>query len=111
MTSTPSADRWRRLIAGWRDSDTSVASFCAAHSVQPSSFYYWRRRLEEVSTASAAASSALALSFVEVTAERAPPTHASTYEVLLPNGRRVLVPAAFDEHVLHRLLAIVEGGA
>jgi hypothetical protein len=34
---------WRDLIARWRTSGQTVAAFCAAHGVRPTSFYAWRQ--------------------------------------------------------------------
>ncbi len=41
------ADRWRELIRQQQDSGLSIARFCGRHSVAVSSFFFWRRKLED----------------------------------------------------------------
>jgi transposase-like protein len=38
---------WRERLARYRQSDVSVAAFCAAEGVSLAAFYGWRRRLRE----------------------------------------------------------------
>lgn len=48
MARLPSAAvrrRWERLIALYKDSDSTVAEFCEQHGVSPASLYQWRRKL------------------------------------------------------------------
>lgn len=48
MARLPSAAdrrRWERLIALYKDSDSTVADFCEQHGVSSASLYQWRRKL------------------------------------------------------------------
>lgn len=42
------ADRWRELIRQQQDSGLSIARFCDRHCVAVSTFFFWRRKLEDL---------------------------------------------------------------
>ena len=99
---------WRELIQRQQESDVSVAQFCRDEGISVSSIYYWRRRLAERPAHDGQAE--------ERTAEPSPgfmafelPAMAEPCELLLANGRRIRVPARFDERALASLIAIAEG--
>lgn len=37
--------RWLKLMALWRQSDSTIAVFCHQHRVSVPQFYYWRTKL------------------------------------------------------------------
>jgi hypothetical protein len=45
-----SAARMKRLIAQWRTSNESAASFARRHQIPPWTFWYWRRKLASAPT-------------------------------------------------------------
>lgn len=45
-----SADEWRQLIKGQRESGQTVAAFCAVRGVGESTFGKWKRRLARSAT-------------------------------------------------------------
>jgi hypothetical protein len=45
---------WRRQIQRQQQSRGTVAEFCRQHGIQPVTFYYWKRRLQDDGAASAA---------------------------------------------------------
>ncbi len=90
--------QWRRWIALWQHSGSSVAAFCARHHLAPASFYAWRRTLER--------RAALPTPFVPVQLV-AGPAPASPLEVVLADGRVVRVGPGFDAATLRQLLAVL----
>ena len=103
-------DRWRHIIHELEGSGLATKDFAERHRLTASAVYYWRRRLAD--EPKQVPSTSLAVAFVEVLPEQHAPTRAAEpYEIGLRNGRTVTVPPAFDDRVLGRLLAVVEGGA
>jgi hypothetical protein len=81
-------------------SGKSVAAFCREQKLRASHFYWWKKRLQENPTAR----------FVEVQVAESPANVAgdSRIEVLLQNGRRLMVGRGFDPEHVRGLLAVVE---
>jgi transposase-like protein len=46
-----STEEWRALVAGFAESDLSLAKYCEAHGIAASGFYTWRKRFEEEAVA------------------------------------------------------------
>ena len=108
MTPTPldTRERWHELVDQHAQSGLTVAAFCEARGISAPSLYTWRKRF----AAPAAASTALALSFVAVEPIEDEPSSAQPLELVLRGGRCVRIPVGFDAHTLQRLVGIVEGG-
>lgn len=87
MAEIRTAARMRRLVAQWRKSGESGASFARRHQIPSWTFWYWQRKLSDPS----AVASAPAPTFVpvRVTAERAEPV----MEIVLSGGERLAVHA------------------
>ena len=51
MAQRFTAARMARLVARWRESDESGASFARRHGVRPWTFWYWSRKLSAVRSA------------------------------------------------------------
>jgi hypothetical protein len=100
------ADYWRELNRGWQSSGQTIAVFCRQRQVNPGTFAWWRRELARRDGLRDGLRSKP--SFVEVRVGSGQGERG--YEVTLANGRRIGVPADFEEGVLRRLLAVVEGG-
>ena len=109
FTSSLGIDRWRQIVHDLERSGLATKDFAERNGLTASAVYYWRRRLAD--EPKEMPSTSLAVSFVEVLPEQSLPTPAAPYEVGLRNGRTITVPPAFDDVVLSRLLAVVEGGA
>jgi transposase-like protein len=75
-----------RLVARWRESDESGASFARRHRVRPWVFWYWSRKLRE--TAATAPSPTASATFVPV---RVVAEGATGIEIVLASGDRVCV--------------------
>jgi transposase-like protein len=99
-------DEQRRLIEEWEESGESVAAFAARIGVASNTLYRWRRA-ESTSAPLKVPESTLAR-IVEVRSAAMPADTRFEIEV---GGRRVRVPASFDETGLRRLLRVLETAA
>ena len=100
-------DEKRRLVEGAFAPGVSVGAFARERGVDPSLLYRWRRALE------AQAAPAVAFAPVVVTSgsPSADPSRTDgddRIEIVLRNGRRVLVSEAVDSGALARILATAE---
>ena len=94
---------WRGWIHRWRCSGLSARDFCERHRLTLSSFYAWRRTLQQRDAAAGA--------FVPVhVVPDAPAVGASALEVVLAGGRRLRVAPGFDPATLRQLLTVLEEG-
>ena len=98
MAQRSTAARMARLVAQWRASDESGASFARRHGVRPWTFWYWSRKR------SAPASTRPALpTFVPV--HVAPPVETGVIEVVLASGERLHVHAGASGDLLRAVVA------
>ena len=111
------AAAWRAVIAEQRDSGLSIAAFCEARGIAPSSFYVWRRRLtgdgeaRPHSASTATASEAQPAGFVRLepaSASRGPSAAsaaATMLEVRFDRGATLCCPADRLDELVSLLLA------
>jgi hypothetical protein len=85
MANQSTAVRMTRLVAQWRESDESGASFARRHRVRPWVFWYWSRKLREMAATSSPPTSATFVP-VRVVSDGAP-----GIEIVLASGDRVSV--------------------
>lgn len=102
MSAPPSAagQRWREIIERQQAGGSTVAAFCRDNHIGTSSFFAWKRKLGGPPAA-----------FVEATVTGMPSAPRASIEVLLGNGRRVLVGRGFDRGLLAEVIAALEGMA
>lgn len=94
-------DDRRRLVDAWRHSGCSQTQFAREHGITASHLSRWR--LEFPENESGVAGPMLLEVFAESsTTRRAPPCE---FQVRLPSGIEVAIPADFDGDALHRLIA------
>lgn len=98
------AERWRTAFATWRSSGLSVAAFCRSHEINLSSFYRWRKILDDLDRPAATRPRSQpeplpCPSFVPV---RVIPD--AVVEVILPSGVQLRVPLSADAPQLARLV-------
>lgn len=97
--SAERAAYWRGVISRQEASGQSIAAFCRDEGISQGSFFWWRRELARRQPATP--------QFVPLPIAA---TGASTdFEVRLPGGTSVVVPARFDASSLERLLQAVRG--
>src|SRR5438270_11357505 len=91
----PSKERfWRRMVAQWQGSGSSVRAFCDRHGLAVPSFYAWRRLLRQ--------RDAHDVGFVpvQVIADASTPTPADcgagNLELVLGGGRLLRIGPGFD---------------
>jgi transposase-like protein len=87
MAEARTASRMARLVAQWRKSGESGASFAQRHQIPAWTFWYWRRKLS--GTSAVVPAPAPTFVPVQVTAERAEPV----IEIVLSGGERLQVRA------------------
>ena len=94
------ASYWRGVIRDQATSGLSIQAFCFDREVSPASFYQWRRRLDETKRREVGAASnppqPASSQFVAIDLPASLSRTASCCEVVLADGRRVLVPEQFD---------------
>ena len=125
--------KWQAMLEEWRASGLRLAEFCRRGKLQLWQLSWWKRKfereqgaLEKIGSGSRAfaAGAQSGARFVEAVivqsvsassaarSQREPVLGAPvalTYEVLLLNGRRLMVPARFESSVLEQLLGVLEG--
>ena len=97
-------ERWRTTFAMWRSSGLSVAAFCRSRDLNLSSFYRWRKILDDLDRPAATRPRSEpdprpVPSFVPV---RVIPD--TVVEVILPSGVQLRVPLSADARQLARLV-------
>jgi hypothetical protein len=95
-------ERWRTIFTTWRSSGLSVAEFCRSRDLNLSSFYRWRKILDDLDRPFATRhrpDPLLPQSFVPV---RVIPD--AVVEVILPSGVQLRVPLSADAPQLARLV-------
>jgi hypothetical protein len=92
------------VLSAWEASGRSLASFAREWGINRARLSRWRQLL-----ADRAASTSPSATFhpVHVLAAEDGPT-AAGLELVLANGRRIIVPRGFDEGTLERLLRLAE---
>ena len=89
-------ERWRAIFATWRSSGLSVAAFCRSRSLNTSSFYRWRKILDDLARA---LEPRPAQSFVPVRV-----ASDTIVELIFPTGVQLRVPLAADAGQVARLV-------
>jgi len=99
---------WQSLQAEQAASGLSQKAFCQQRGLNLATFTWWKDRVRWMLTRSRPGPKVRPkVRFREVPS----PTHrppAVPYEVLLPTGRTIRVPAGFDPADLRRLVAVLE---
>ncbi len=93
-------ERWRTLVADWRNSGLGVAAFCRSRHVNKSGFHRWRNILDQLEhPPTTPAPTAPTPAFVPL---RVIPD--VVVEVILPSGLQLRVPLSADAQQLARLV-------
>jgi hypothetical protein len=103
---------WRQVLGEWQASGLTQAEFCRRRGIKAVTFAWWKRRLRGSAGALPAAQAGSAPpagrpAFVEL----ALPTHQAGYELALPGGACLHLPADFDaERVARFVRALTADG-
>lgn len=102
------ADYWRELNRAWEASGQTQRAFCRQRHVHPGTFVWWRRELarREVGRSEGRPARTSRPAFVEVTVG---PERRGGYDLVLANGRRIVIRGDFEDGSLRRLIAVAEG--
>ena len=109
---TDRARHWQALVREQAGSGLTQAAFCREREINPGTFAWWRRKLR-AGPASESASGPRSdrsrsrpdpVRFMEVEVVGAP---SKRYEIALPNGWVLRVPADFDSEHVTRLVRAV----
>ncbi len=95
-------ERWRTTFAMWRSSDLSVAAFCRSRELNLSSFYRWRKILDDLDRPSATRPRSEPDSCPSFVPVRVIPD--TIIEVILRSGVQLRVPLSADAPQLARLV-------
>lgn len=101
--------RWRQLVERWQRSGLSVRAFCRRHRLAESTFYAWRRTLQQGDRLAPDAQAPDPVTFLPVHVRHEPPEQQSPLELVLAGGRCLRIPPGFDPAALRALLAVLEG--
>lgn len=103
------ARHMRRAIAQQPGSGLNVSAYCRQHSIPLSSFYKWRKRVQDEPSGTAAPEPAKApvSKFVRLFAEPHAAHVREAYELSYPDGRVLRLP---PDVAVETLLAIVQCG-
>jgi len=105
---------WLEEVKRWRQSGQSAVEYASQHGLHAGTLVGWSSKLRSEAPAGAAKGGREHEAFLPVrVAEPIATTAAAgdSFEVVLCNGRRVLVRGEFGAEHLARLLDIAEGGA
>ena len=95
---------WRDVLRRQRRSGLSIAAFCRKQDVSQASFYYWKRKDTPGENQPDDTPADPPRRFVAV--ELTPPSQ--LIEVVLADGKRVVVPPRFDADHLRSVVAVLE---
>ena len=93
-----SAGRWREILRRQAGSGLSIAAFCRRSRIPQATFYVWRRKLRDAAV------------FTEVHVSPEPVPATGALELVLPDGRGIVVRPGFDRETLLALLDALEQG-
>ena len=99
---------WRRLIEQWQRSELSVFAFCERHRLAVSSFYAWRRAIQQRDRPANGSQTPGSVTFLPVHVQHEPTDQQSPLELVLANGRCLRITPGFDPVALRALLAVLE---
>ena len=97
---------WREVIRRQEESGLSVAAFCREEQVPPASFFAWRKKLAEADQDENASRQAQ-VKFVPIELSPCTPS-AANFEIVGPDGYRVVVPTPFDAETLREILLVLK---
>jgi hypothetical protein len=96
----------RGVLEAWRRSGLSIEAFARGRGLVPQRLHWWRKKLGF----GVVAARSKALVPVHVVESRSEPRRGEPVTVLLRSGHMLKVGRDFDESVVARVVALLEGG-
>lgn len=100
--------RWRALVREQESSGRTVQEFARSRGLSAASLYWWRSHLRRRGRALRAESRLAPVTLLRT--ETSPRSSAAGFEIVLCNGRRLIVSRDFDGAALRHLVAELERG-
>lgn len=104
---------WQAKIEEHQASGLSVSEFCRNNGLSPNRFYYWRKKISELSQTSNGRQTfvpvQVAYGDIEKNSGAAnPPVGEPAIEILHHSGHKLCVRSGFDSATLSRVLAVLD---
>jgi len=90
---------WTAKIQEWKKSGLSQSAFCKKYSVTPSSFYYWKSRLQKSKQEKTIKSNRL----IPIEVQKTRPAQ-EVMRLILPSGVRIEIPLTISSDKLTGIL-------
>ena len=101
-SKTSRQEFWQRALVRQRKSGLSIRRFCEQEGLAVATFYIWKRRLDQGTTAMPVP---VDFAPVQVQPEMAPTALTGDIEIFLPHDRRVRLIGKVDRQQLAEVLA------
>src|SRR4051794_38013180 len=108
MRSRWSEHEARGVLSAWRKSGQSIEKFAKERSLVSQRIRWWKKKLEDTSTAVVKPEASLALLPVQVTHAKQQ-KRGEPIAIYLRSGHIVKVGRGFDEDALARIVVVLEG--
>lgn len=82
------------MLADWKASGQSIATYCKEHGIAYHSFFYWQKKLSS-------SSSLQKKKFIKLTPSS--PSPVLSTEIIYPNGKRIVFHSPVDVSILKQL--------
>lgn len=114
-TKRETRDEWRKRVDRWKDSGLTAAEFAAETGINAGTLQFWRYKLKkdgggDDTKKPTRPETPMSTSIIELRAPAAIQTDVR-FEIELANGRRLRVPAGFDDSALRALIGVLEAAS
>jgi hypothetical protein len=107
-TNNKRIEHWREHVKSWEKLDISQAEYCRRHELNPVSFSYWKRKLQNTSNSE---SKFIKLDQKLFNKKVENSTHKSnfTYRLIIPGGYIIEIGQNFNPNSLKVLIRTLQG--
>lgn len=110
QTRASRREYWQQIIQRQQASGLSIQRFCQRENLATATFFQWKRRLRQASSAPEASSAAVVnFAAVRVVPEASTAMPVGTIEIVLGRDRRIRLAGPVDRTTLTDVLAMLEG--
>ena len=100
-------DEWAKRVQRWERSGLTAEDFARKEGLRAGALPWWKWRL---ATTPVRRTAPPIIEVVALAAGQQPQTQTASFELVVRDTMRVVVPAGFDADSLRRLLSVLEGG-